>query len=54
MGIENIWLIDPTTRSGQASTADGWRETLEFTIPGTPVRLSLEDLFGRLDQSRKA
>lgn len=54
MGIENIWLIDPTTRSGQASTAEGWRETLEFTIPGTPVRLSLEDLFSRLDQSLKA
>jgi Uma2 family endonuclease len=54
MGIKNIWLIDPTTRSGQASTADGWRETMEFTIPGTPVRLGLEDLFSRLDQSRKA
>jgi Uma2 family endonuclease len=54
MGIENIWLIDPTTRSGQASTAEGWRETQEFTISGTPVQLSLEYLFSRLDQSRKA
>ena len=24
MGIENIWLIDPGTRSGQASTSNGW------------------------------
>jgi Uma2 family endonuclease len=23
MGVENIWLIDPGTRSGQSSTADG-------------------------------
>ena len=54
MGIENIWLIDPATRSGQASTPEGWLDTLEFTIPGTPIRLSLGDLFSRLDQSRKA
>lgn len=52
MGIENIWLIDPQTRSGQASTADGWRETVEFAIPGTPIRLSLNELFLKLDQSR--
>jgi len=54
MGIENMWLIDPATRSGQASTPEGWLDTLEFTIPGTPIRLSLDDLFSLLDQSRKA
>jgi len=54
MGVENIWLIDPATRSGQASTANGWQETMEFEIPGTQVRLSLADLFNKLDRSRKA
>lgn len=54
MGIENIWLIDPRTRSGQASTANGWRDTLEFSIAGSPIWLSLVDIFGRLDRSRKA
>jgi Uma2 family endonuclease len=54
MGIENIWLIDPGTRSGQASTADGWRDTLEFSIPGTPIRLNLDEIFAKLDQSRSA
>jgi Uma2 family endonuclease len=54
MGIENIWLIDPGTRSGQASTSHGWRDTMEFEIPGTPIRLSLADIFLRLDQSRMA
>jgi Uma2 family endonuclease len=54
MGVENIWLIDPGTRSGQASTANGWRETVEFEISGTPIKLSLVDVFNRLDQSRKA
>jgi Uma2 family endonuclease len=54
MGIENIWLIDPGTRSGQASTADGWRDTLEFEIPETSIRLCLPDIFRALDQSRMA
>jgi Uma2 family endonuclease len=54
MGIENIWLIDPGTRSGQASTSNGWRETMDFEIPGTPIRLNLTDLFSKLDQSRMA
>ncbi len=54
MGIENIWLIDPGTRSGQASTADGWRETLNFEIQGGPIQLSLASIFEKLDASRKA
>jgi Uma2 family endonuclease len=54
MGIENIWLIDPETRSGQASTTQGWQDTMEFEIPGTAIRLSLADLFRNLDRSRKA
>jgi Uma2 family endonuclease len=54
MGVENIWLIDPGTRSGQASTANGWREVLEFAVEGSPVRLSLTDIFQRLDLSRKS
>lgn len=54
MGIENIWLIDPGIRNGQASTADGWRDTLDFEIPETPIRLNLADLFRNLDQSRMA
>ena len=54
MGVENIWLIDPGTRSGQASTVNGWRETMEFEIPGMQVRLNLADIFSKLDQSRMA
>jgi Uma2 family endonuclease len=54
MGVENIWLIDPGTRSGQASTPTGWRETMDLKITGTLVQLSLKDIFSRLDESRKA
>jgi Uma2 family endonuclease len=54
MGIENIWLIDPETRSGQASTGHGWQDTMDFEVPGTPIKLSLADIFSRLDQSRRS
>jgi Uma2 family endonuclease len=53
LGVENIWLIDPGTRSGQASTTGGWRETMDFEVAGTSIRLSLADIFKRLDESRK-
>jgi Uma2 family endonuclease len=54
MGIANIWLIDPSTRSGQASTPRGWQDTMEFEIPDTSIQLSLGDLFAKLDRSRKS
>jgi hypothetical protein len=54
MGVENIWLIDPETRSGQASTAEGWRDTMEFEITGTAVRLNLVSILSNLDRSRMA
>jgi Uma2 family endonuclease len=54
MGVENIWLIDPGTRSGQASNASGWRDTMEFEIPATPIRLDLGDIFNKLDRSRRS
>jgi len=54
MGIENIWLIDPGTRSGQNFVSNGWQDAMEFEIPGTPIQLNLTDLFGRLDQSLTA
>jgi Uma2 family endonuclease len=53
MGIEHIWLIDTGSRSGQASTSQGWQDTMEFEIPGTPIRLSLAELFRNLDESRQ-
>jgi Uma2 family endonuclease len=54
MSIDNIRLIDPATRSGQASTGNLWRDTLEFEAAGTPIRLNLKEIFSRLDRSRKA
>lgn len=52
MGVEHIWLIDPVTREAWTATSTGYNPLLtgEFTVPGTPIRISLADIFAELDE----
>lgn len=52
-GIENIWLIDPEPRIAYRFTAACLElvETGELTVPGTPIRVVLNDLFAELDRA---
>jgi len=51
-GIENIWIINPETRLTYTYTAAGLEEvhTGELTVPGTPVRVVLSEMFAELDR----
>jgi Uma2 family endonuclease len=51
-GIEHVWVIDPYARVGYRGTADGLEleRSGEMTIPGTPIRIVLADLFAELDR----
>ena len=51
MGVEHVWLIDPITRDAWIATADHSHTHVdsEFTVPGTPIRLGLAELFAELD-----
>ena len=51
-GIEHVWIIDPAARVGYRGTADGLElaRTGELTIPETPIRIVLADLFAELDR----
>jgi len=51
MGVEHIWLIDPFSRHAWIATADGShaRVTEAFSVPGTPIRISLAEVFAELD-----
>jgi Uma2 family endonuclease len=51
-GIEHVWVIDPTARVGYRGTASGLElaRSGELTIPETPIRIVLADLFAELDQ----
>ena len=51
MGVEHIWLIEPSSRHAWTATADTslQRVETEFTVPGTPIRIVLAEVFAELD-----
>jgi len=51
-GIEHVWVIDPNARVGYRGKADGLElaRSGELTIPETPIRIVLADLFAELDR----
>ena len=54
MGIENIWLIDPETRTARTCDENAWTEKTRLDIAGTPIYLDVEALFARLRPSPSA
>jgi Uma2 family endonuclease len=51
-GVENIWVIDPERREAYTATASGLHSvhSNELTVPETPIRVVLSDLFAELDR----
>ncbi len=51
LGVPNIWLIDPARRLAWTADASGQHPltTQAFTIPSTPIRIDLADLWAELD-----
>jgi len=51
-GIEHIWVVDPHARVGYRGTAEGLElaRSGELTIPESPIRIVLADLFAELDR----
>jgi Uma2 family endonuclease len=51
-GIEHAWVIDPYARVAYRGTESGLEPVRsgELTIPGTPIRVSAQDLFAELDR----
>jgi Uma2 family endonuclease len=51
MGVAHIWLIDPLSRKAWIATPDGSLTTVHeaFTIPNTPIRVVLAEVFAELD-----
>jgi Uma2 family endonuclease len=52
-GIQNIWVIDPEPRLAYRYTAVGLEEvqTGELTVPESPIRVVLNELFAELDRA---
>lgn len=51
-GIEHVWVIDPYARVAYRGTAHGLElvRTGELSVPGSPIRIVLEELFSELDR----
>jgi Uma2 family endonuclease len=52
-GVENVWIIDPEPRIAYRYTTAGLEEVHsgELTVPGTPIRVVLSELFAELDRA---
>ncbi len=51
-GIENIWIIDPEPRIAYRYAEAALEEVRsgELTVPGTPIRVVLSEMFAELDR----
>ncbi len=52
MGVANIWLIDPETRTAQVCAKESWTETTRFEVADSPIYLDVSALFTRLEKYR--
>lgn len=52
-GVEHIWIIDPEHRRAFTATASGLHpvHSDDLTVPGTPIRVVLSELFAELDHT---
>ena len=53
MGIENVWLVDPSTRTAKVCHKEAWAETRRPEIAGTDIHVEIARLFEDLDASRR-
>jgi Uma2 family endonuclease len=52
-GVENIWILDPERRTAWTATEAGLQivHNGELTVPETPIRVVLSELFAELDRA---
>jgi Uma2 family endonuclease len=49
MGVRNLWIVDPTTRSGRMYVDNGWVTAEQLEVAGTPIHVDLIQLFTQID-----
>jgi Uma2 family endonuclease len=51
MGVVQSWVIDPVRRIGYMASSAGFLKPEDgvLTVPGTPVRIELKELFAKVD-----
>ena len=54
MGVRHVWIIDPVSREVWTVQSNGGPVSLdseELTLPGTPVRIPVKDIFEEIDEA---
>ena len=51
MGVRNIWLIDPDTKTAQGCKGESWVEMTRLHVENSPIYLDMSDIFERADSS---
>jgi Uma2 family endonuclease len=52
MGVEHIWIFDPSNRIGFVCTPNGLNQPERgiFVVPGTNIYVSIAEIFAGLDE----
>jgi Uma2 family endonuclease len=49
-GVRHIWVVDSRTREGWDCSDGSWVRSDRLTVTGTPIYLSLPELFEKVDR----
>jgi Uma2 family endonuclease len=49
-GVPNLWVVDPETRSGWDLSDGNWVRKERLEVAGSPIYLSLPELFAKIDE----
>jgi Uma2 family endonuclease len=49
-GVPNLWVVDPETRSGWDLSDGNWVRKERLEVAGSPIYLSLPELFQKIDE----
>ena len=52
VGIQHVWVIDPTNRVGYDCSTTAWLPIEEFRVGATPIFLRLSDVWNELESNR--
>ncbi len=53
MGVRNIWLIDPETRTAEFYQSGNWMAATRLEAAGSPIYLDLPTIFAELDRDNQ-
>lgn len=53
LGVPNVWIIDPETRTRQSCRGTAMTPTMRFAVAGTAIYLDLSRLFAQFDEENE-